>query len=91
MLLLLVSLVDDFFMLCRIREVFGIQVAERSVFFDELIGIDGFHLHFNGFNMMQNDMAELVVKVVDIFNIPECGRFCKNITLAERQRITADR
>ena len=56
----------------------------------EFIGIDGFHLHLNGLNMMQDDMTELMVKVVDIFDIPECGGFRKNIILAQSQGITAD-
>lgn len=35
-------------------------------------------------------MPELMIEVINIFYILKCGRLCKNIVLAECQRIAAD-
>lgn len=40
--------------------------------------------------MVQDDMTELMVEIVNVFDILERGRLRKNIVLAERQRIAAD-
>ena len=49
-----------------------------------------FYLYLNGFDMVQDDMTELMVEIVNVFDILERGRLRKNIVLAERQRIAAD-
>lgn len=50
----------------------------------------GLYLYLNGFDMVQDDMTELMVEIVNVFDILERGRLRKNIVLAERQRIAAD-
>lgn len=87
---LLVGFVNDFFMFCLVGEVCGIQITQRPIHFCEFIGIDGLHLHLDGFDVVQDDMTELMVEIVNIFDVLECGRLRKNIILAERQRIAAD-
>lgn len=52
--------------------------------------MDGLYLYLNGFDVVQDDMTELMVEIVNVFDILERGRLCKNIVLAERQRIAAD-
>lgn len=77
-------------MLCLIGKVIGIQITQRPIYLCKFIGIDGLHLHLNGFDMVQDDMTELVVEIVNVLDILERGRLRKNIILAERQRIAAD-
>ena len=88
--LLLVGFVDDFFMFCLIGEICGIQITQRPIHFCKFIGIDGLYLYLDGFDMVQDDMTELMVEIVNVFDILERGRLRKNIVLAERQRIAAD-
>ena len=81
---LLVGLVDDLFMFCLVGEICGIQITQRPIHLCKFIGIDRLHLHLNSFDVVQDDMAELMVEVVNIFDVLECGRLRKNIILAER-------
>ena len=87
---LLVGLVDDLFMFCLVGEICGIQITQRPIHLCKFIGIDGLYLYLNGFDMVQDDMTELMVEIVNVFDILERGRLRKNIVLAERQRIAAD-
>ena len=87
---LLVSFVNDLLMFCLIGEICGIQITQRPIHFCKFIGIDGFHLYLNGFDMAQDDMTELVVEIINVLDVLERGRLRKNIVLAERQRIAAD-
>ena len=77
-------------MFCLIGEICGIQIAQRPIHFCKFIGIDGLYLYLNGFDMVQDDMTELVVEIVNVLDILERGRLRKTIVLAERKRIAAD-
>lgn len=67
-----------------------VKVAGRTVDFCEFINIYRFHLYFNHFKILEDDVFELMVEMVNINNVLECCRFEKDIIIAEGQRITAD-
>lgn len=56
-----------------------IKIAGRTVNFCEFINIYGFHLHFNDFKILEDDVPELMVEVININNIMECCRFEKDV------------
>jgi len=58
--------------------------------FRKFIRINRFHLHLDYFQVLEEDMPELVVKIVDIHDILENSGFEEYIIFTESQRITAD-
>lgn len=65
---------------CTLLETRATYEAKQA----ELEEKEQIHLHLNSFDVVQDDMAELMVEVVNIFDVLECGRLRKNIILAER-------
>ncbi len=67
-----------------------VKIADRTANFCEFISIYGFHLHFDHFKILENDVPEFMVKAININNILKCSRFGKDIIFTESQRIAAD-
>ena len=53
----------------------GEAVVCRTVNFCEFINIYGFHLHFDHFKILEDNVPELMVEMVNINNVLECCRF----------------
>lgn len=58
--------------------------------FCKFIDVYGFHLHFNHFQILKEDMSELMVTIVYINNILECCGFGKDVVFTKSQRIATD-
>lgn len=87
---LLFCLDDDLFVFGFVGKKAVVEVTGRAVDFCKFISIYGFHLHFDHFKILEDDVPEFMVEMVNVNNVLECCRLGKDIIFTESQRIAAD-
>lgn len=81
---------DDLLVFGLIGKKAVVKVAGRTMNLCKFISIYGFHLHFDHFKILKDDVFELMVEMVNVNNVLECCRLGKDIIFTEGQRIAAD-
>lgn len=87
---LLLCFCDDLLVFGLIGKKAVVKVAGRAMNLCKFISIYGFHLHFDHFKILEDDVFELMVEMVNVNNVLECCRLGKDIIFTEGQRIATD-
>ena len=87
---LLLCFGNDLFVFGLIGKKAVVKVVGRAMNLCKFISIYGFHLHFDHFKILEDDVPEFMVEMVNVNNVLECCRLGKDIIFTEGQRIAAD-
>lgn len=67
-----------------------VEIAGRAVDCCKFISIYGFHLHFDHFKILEDDVPEFMVEMVNVNNVLECRRLGKDIIITEDLQLFFD-